>query len=363
MAILAQCFYDLLNTCWKYLEVIFIDIKGIVMKLKNNYQSKLAILISALFLQIITPSFAIAEPVVEKETLFKYQTQPGFYRYKLGNYEITSLSDGSVPQDLHALLKGGSQSEVNQLLTNAHLQSPVEASINAFLINTGTKIILVDTGAGGFFGPGYGGKLIERLKNIGYGADQITDILITHVHTDHTGGLVKDGQAAFPNATIYIGKADLDFFLNVKNQNGANGYDKAYFQQATAALTPYVKLGHISPISGSKLLFPGVNAMPTPGHTPGHYFYKVESAGKSITFIGDSIHVESVQFPKPEITITYDVDQPAAAKQRAIQFERMAKEGSLIAAPHLPYPGIGYINQATEGYKFIRAEFHDREGI
>jgi glyoxylase-like metal-dependent hydrolase (beta-lactamase superfamily II) len=333
------------------------------MKFKNNFQLKLSILISMLFLQTITQSSSIAEPVVEKEALVKYQMQPGFYRYKLGNYEITSLSDGTVPQDLHVLLKGGNQSEVDQLLSKAHLQSPVEASINAFLINTGTKTILVDTGAGGFFGPGYGGKLLERLKSIGYKADQITDILITHVHTDHTGGLAKDGQAVFSNATVYIGKADLDFFLNEKNQNGVNGYDKAYFQQASAALTPYVKLGHISPISGSKLLFPGVNAIPTPGHTPGHYFYKVESAGKSITFIGDSIHVESVQFPKPEITITYDVDQPAAAKQRITQFERIAKEGSLIAAPHLPYPGIGYINQATVGYKFIRAEYHDREGI
>ena len=333
------------------------------MKLKNNFQSKLAILISVLVLQTATQSIATADPAPDEEISVQYQTQPGYYRYKLGNYQITSLSDGTVPQDLHSLLKGESQSEVDKLLTQAHLQSPVEASINAFLINTGTKIILVDTGAGSFFGPGYGGKLLERLKGIGYEANQITDILITHVHTDHTGGLVKNGQAVFTNATVYIGKADLDFFLDVKNQDGVHGYDKSYFHQATTALSPYVKLGHINPISGSKVLFSGVNAIPTPGHTPGHYFYTFESAGKSITFIGDSIHVESIQFSKPEITMTYDVDQPAAAKQRAIQFEKIAKEGSLIAAPHLPYPGIGYINQVAVGYKFIRVEYHDREGI
>lgn len=335
------------------------------MRLKNNVQSKLAILLSALFIQSVLQSTSFAEPIVEKASIVNFQTQPGFYRYKLGDYEITALSDGSVPQDLHALLKGGSQSDVDYLLKNAHLQSPVEASINAYLINTGTKLILVDTGAGAFFGIGYGGKLLQRLKSAGYEPSQISDILITHVHTDHTGGLVKDGQAVFPNATVYIGKADLDFFLDPNNQNGVNGYDKSYFQQATTALTPYIKLGHISPISGSKLLFSGVNATPTPGHTPGHYFYTVESKGKNITFIGDSIHVESVQFPKPEITITYDVDQSAAAAQRAVQFERIAREGSLVAAPHLPYPGIGYINQDTSGhgYKFIRAEYHDRDGM
>lgn len=335
------------------------------MGLKNNAQSKLVILLSALFVQTMMQSVSNAEPVAEQASSVNFQTQPGFYRYKLGDYEITALSDGSVPQDLHALLQGSSRSDIEDLLKKAHLQNPVEASINSYLINTGEKLILVDTGAGAFFGAGYGGKLIQRLKNSGYEPSQISDILITHVHTDHTGGLVNDGQAVFPNATVYIGQADLDFFLDPNNQNGVNGYDKSYFEQATTALTPYIKLGHISPISGSKLLFPGVNATPTPGHTPGHYFYKVESQGKSIIFIGDSIHVESVQLPKPEITITYDVEQSAAAKQRAVQFERIAREGSLVAAPHLPYPGIGYINQDTtgDGYKFIRAEYHDRDGM
>lgn len=334
------------------------------MNRNNLFQPKLAALLIGVFLQSMIYSVASqAETPVDQPSVARFHEQPGFYRYKLGAYQITVLSDGTVPQDLHVLLKGTSKDEVDSLLKNAQLANPVEASINAFLIDTGKKLILVDTGAGSFFGAGYGGKMLERLNNAGYQASQITDILITHIHTDHSGGLVKDGQAVFPNATVYVGKADLDFFLDAKNQNGVNGYDKAYFQQATTAFVPYLKLGHVSPISGNTMLFPGVVAMPTPGHTPGHYFYKVENQGKSITFIGDSIHVESVQFPKPEITITYDVDQVSASKQRVVQFKLLAKEHSLIAAPHLPYPGIGYINQENSGYKFIRIEFHDREGL
>lgn len=331
------------------------------MSFGHNIQLKLTLLIVTLLLQTITQTNAIADTTIKQTSSVKLQAQPGFNRYQLGNYEITAISDGTVPQDLHTLLKGASKSEVDQLLANAHLRNPVEASINVFLINTGEKIILVDTGAGSFFGSGYGGKLIERLKSIGYDANQVTDILITHIHTDHTGGLAKDGKAVFPNATIYVGKPDLDFFLDEKNQNGVSGYDKSYFQQATSALSPYIKLGHISPIEGSKLLFTGVNAIPTPGHTPGHYFFKIESLGQSITFIGDSIHVESIQFPNPEITIVYDVDQSAAAKQRAVQFDSLSKDGNLIAAPHLPFPGIGFINRTTDGYQYIRAEYHDRE--
>jgi len=299
------------------------------------------------------------------EALANFKNQVGIYKYKLGDYKITSLSDGSVPQDLHALLKGTDPANIDRLLATAHLNNPVEASINSFLIDTGNKLILVDTGAGSFFDPGFGGKLLKRLNDAGYQADQITDILITHVHTDHTGGLVKDGLPLFPKAILHIGKADLDFFLDPKNKDGVGGYDKAYFQQANTALEPYVKLGHINPISGSKVLFTGVRAEPTPGHTPGHYFYRVESKGKAITFIGDSVHVESVQLPKPEITIVYDVDAPSAAKQRAMQFAKIARDGHLIAAPHLPYPGIGYLNKDNtgSGYSFIRAEYHDREGL
>ena len=326
--------------------------------------TKIATVLFIVFIQSIA-TIALAQTIEVKDKSFNFKGQLGLYRYKLGDFEITALSDGTVAQDLHTLLRGSSKNDIDQLLNNAHLANPVEASINSYLINTGKKLILVDTGAGSFFGAGNGGKLLQRLESAGYKPDQITDILITHVHTDHTGGLVINGQAAYPNATVHIGKADLDFFLDSKNQNGVKDYDKSYFQQATIAIAPYVKLGHISPISGSKFLFTGFDATPTPGHTPGHYFYTVQSKGKSITFIGDSIHVESVQFPKPEITITYDVDQLSAAKQRATQFKKIAKDGSLVAAPHLPFPGIGYIQQEASGrgYRFIRTEFHDRDGL
>jgi len=305
---------------------------------------------------------AIAGGESHTPSVAQYYAETGYYTFKLGAYDITVISDGTVPQDLHVLLKGAPQQTVDGLLHQVHLHNPVEASINVFLINTGKKLILVDTGAGDFFGKGFGGKFGERLGKLGLKPEDISDILITHIHTDHTGGLVHEGKAVFPNANIYVGKADIDFFLNPENQNGVNGYDKAYFQQAQTAMQPYVALGHVKPLSGAQKILSDFNAYPTPGHTPGHYYYRLESQGQSITFIGDSVHVEAVQFPHPDITITYDVDQPSAAKHRQTQFELLAKSSAMIAAPHLPYPGIGYINTQKEGFAFIRAEFHDREG-
>ncbi len=216
---------------------------------------------------------SVAGAELPTASVVKYHSETGYYTFKLGTYEITVISDGTVPQDLHVLLKGASQQTVDGLLNKVHLHNPVEASINVFLINTGKKLILVDTGAGDFFGKGFGGKFSERLNKLGVKPEDISDILITHIHTDHTGGLVHAGKAVFPNANIYVGKADVDFFRDANNQNGVNGYDKAYFQQAQTAMQPYVALGHVKPLSGAQKILADFNAYPTPGHTPGHTAY------------------------------------------------------------------------------------------
>lgn len=293
----------------------------------------------------------------------RFHPQAGVFRYKLGAFEITALSDGSVPQDLHALLKGTSKGEVDQLLAHAHRANPVEASINAYLIDTGSRLMLVDVGAGDFFGPGYGGKLVARLESVGIEPARISDILLTHVHTDHSGGLVRGGKALFPNATVHVGKGDVDFFLASENQQGVNGYDKAYFEQATVSLSPYLAAGRIKPFSGITELAPGVTAVPTPGHTPGHSFFRVQSQGQSLTFIGDIVHVQAVQFPKPEITITYDVDNDAARRQRLVQFRRLAQERVVVAGAHMPFPGIGHVRAEGPGFAFVPVDPLDRDGL
>ncbi|WNG42833.1 MBL fold metallo-hydrolase [Archangium minus] len=286
---------------------------------------------------------------------------PGVYRYRVGDFEVTALSDGTVPQDLHALLRGTSPAEVDQLLHHAFLSNPVETSITAFLIDTGSRLILVDTGAGGLFGPGYGGKLLSSLKLAGYAPEQIDDILLTHIHTDHSGGLVSEGNRVFPHATVHVGKPDLDFFLNPANQGGVNGYDKKYFEEAVKTVGPYMKAGKVHAFTRETWLFPGIKAIPTPGHTPGHGFYRVESRGESITFIGDIVHVAAVQFPKTAITIVYDVSPRDAAAQRETQFATAASHRSLVAAPHLPYPGIGHIREEERGYTFVPVNYRDRD--
>jgi len=287
---------------------------------------------------------------------------PGVYQYRLGNFQVTALSDGTVPQDLHALLTNTDPTRIDALLKRSFLSNPVEASINAFLIDTGSKLVLVDTGSGLLFGPGNGGKLLGSLKAAGYAPEDVDDILITHIHTDHSGGLTSNDQLVFANATVHVGKPDVDFFLNPANIHGVDGYDKQYFEQAVATVGPYVEAGRVQAFTGETQILPGIKAIPTPGHTPGHSFYLVESQGEAMQFIGDVVHVASVQFPETAITIRYDVDPKRADSQREKQFAVAATNRILIAAPHLPYPGIGHIRaEAGGGYAFVPVDYRDRD--
>lgn len=284
---------------------------------------------------------------------------PGVFRMRLGDFTVTALSDGTVAQDLHEVMTGTTRSQIDGLLRRAFLANPVEASINAYLIDTGTRLILVDTGAGLLFGAGSGGRLIASLLAAGYRPERIDDILITHVHTDHSGGLTDGSRMLFPRATVHAGQADLDFFLNPANAR-TPGVERRLFDEAQATVGPYARAGRVRGFSGRTRLFPGVVAIPTPGHTPGHAFYRVESRGESIEFWGDVMHFGAVQFPRPAVTVRYDVNSPAAAAQRIKQFAAAARDRRRVAVAHVNFPGIGNIRAESDGgYVWVPVEYRD----
>jgi glyoxylase-like metal-dependent hydrolase (beta-lactamase superfamily II) len=224
----------------------------------------------------------------------------------------------------------------------------------------GGKRVLVDTGSGELFGPGYGGKLMESLKAAALAPAQITDILITHVHTDHSGGLISGGRLAFPNATVHVGKPDVDFFLDRANA-AKSGVDMKYFDEAIKTIKPYVDTGKVKTFDRQAEILPGVTATLHPGHTPGSAFYTLRSGGQQVIFIGDIIHVSAVQFPDPAITIVYDVDRMSAARIRAEQFSIFAKDRDLVAAPHLPFPGVGHVRTLERGYGWVPVDYGNRD--
>jgi glyoxylase-like metal-dependent hydrolase (beta-lactamase superfamily II) len=154
----------------------------------------------------------MADAVTAQEAVPQIRKQaPGYYRMMLGDFEITTVSDGTVPQDLDRLMTDTTPEEVRALVTRSHESLPLEVSINTFLINTGSTLILIDSGAGEFSGPKSGGRLRANLMASGYRPEQIGAVLLTHIHGDHTGGLTVGGQVAFPNAVVYVNEREGDY--------------------------------------------------------------------------------------------------------------------------------------------------------
>jgi len=275
--------------------------------------------------------------------------QPGYYRTQLGDYEVTALSDGTVPIHLHDILTNVSHREIDSLTTLSYQTPTEEASVNAYLLKINGKNILIDAGAAELYGPTLG-HLPESLRKIGIAPEQIDAILVTHIHTDHTGGLMLDGKMVFPNATIYISKPEADFWMNEKNKTPRLA---KWFKEAEDKVGPYIKAGKVKTFEYGTPLFPGITPIDAHGHTPGHTFYALESKGEKMLFIGDMIHAASIQFPDPAVTINFDVDEKNAAIQRIKTFKDAAAKGYWLAADHISFPGIGHVRPQANGYLWI----------
>ncbi len=274
---------------------------------------------------------------------------PGYYRIMLGEFEITALSDGTVQLPMDKLLTNTTPALFNKALRKYHISNPIDTSVNGYLINTGSKLVLVDTGAGKLFGPTLG-KLVANIKAAGYQPEQVDDIYITHMHPDHVGGLADGGNMLFTNAIVHADQHDADFWLSQANLDKAAADDKGFFQGAMASLNPYVKADKFKAFKGDTDLMPGIKAIASAGHTPGHSIYQIESKGQKLMLWGDLMHVAAVQFDHPEVTIHFDSDNKAAALQRKKAYADAAKQGYMVGAAHLPFPGLGYVRTEGKAY-------------
>ena len=302
----------------------------------------------AIVLFVGFPAFAAA-PLAKTQA-------PGYYRMMLGDFEVTALSDGTVPLAVDTLLTNTSPVKVKRALDRWFLKEPVDTSVNAYLINTGTKLILVDAGAGALFGPTLG-KLSNSLRASGYRPDQVDEIYITHMHPDHVGGLMAGDKLAFPNATVRADKHDADYWLSQSNMDAAPKDGKDSFKGAMASINPYVAAGKFKTFDGDTELVPGIKAMASPGHTPGHSTYVVESKGQKLVLWGDLMHVAAVQFAEPSVTIKFDTDSKSAAVQRKRAYADAAGKGYWVAAAHLAFPGVGHVRAEGNGYAWVSANY------
>lgn len=289
----------------------------------------------------------------------KVMTQvPGYYRLMLGQFEVTALFDGALDLDTKLLLNT-TPTELNKLLTRMFVGNPkMQTAVNAYLINTGNNLVLVDAGAAKLFGPGLG-FILQNMKAAGYDPSQVDTVVITHLHGDHVGGITDaEGKPLFPKARILVAKEDDAYWLSQQVADKAPEAMQRFFRMVRESAAPYQKNGQWQTFTEGSVLVPGIKAVKANGHTPGHTAFAVESEGQKLLIWGDLVHAHAVQFTRPEVSFEYDVDREQAVATRKSIFKTMAISKSLVAGMHLPFPGIGHVRwDGKESYSWVPIEY------
>lgn len=303
-------------------------------------------------------SLTVMPPLAQAEAP-QVQTQvPGYYRTQLGDFEVTALYDGAIELETK-LLKNAQPQDLNALLARMFVGNPkMQTAVNAYLINTGKHLVLVDTGAAKLFGPSLG-NIAANLKAAGYSLEQVDTVVLTHLHADHMGGLNDaGGQPIFPKARILAAQEDNDFWLSEKVAAAAPEGMQPFFKLSRDSAAPYLAKGQWATFAAGSELVPGIRAVKANGHTPGHTAFAVESKGQKLLIWGDLVHAHAVQFAKPGVSIEFDVDQKQAIATRKAIMKEAAASKVLVGGMHLPFPGLGHVRAEGKGsYAWVPVEF------
>lgn len=287
-----------------------------------------------------------AAPAFAKMPFAKAQA-PGFYRRMVGSFEVTAVLDGDLA--LEPKLFSGAPDEMKRVAERSRATVPVRSHVNAFAVNTGERLYLIDTGTGALMGASLG-RATANMVLAGIDPEQVDAIFLTHLHADHFGGMIVQGKTVFPNADVFVAEADAKFWLGMEMADKAPADAKPYFEMARNTMKPYAH--RLKPLPAKGEVAPGIEPIALPGHTVGHSGYIINSGKDRLLIWGDLVHNIALQLPRPDWTLIYDTDQTQAAATRKRTLDMVATDRVLIAGMHLPFPGIGYIERAGNEFRF-----------
>lgn len=277
---------------------------------------------------------------------------PGYHRKVFGGTTVTALSDGYLVLPNEAL-QGMAPAEIGAMRDALFRGPQPRTSVNAFLVQSGGRTVLVDAGAGNKARAMFStlGRLGDSMAAAGVLPGDVDAVVMTHLHIDHFGGLTgDDGAAAFPRAELVVSAAEAEYWLDEAKMAAAPDAAKARFAGAQAAVAPYKD--RMRTFAGTEAVL-GLQPVPLPGHTPGHTGYLLGDGGARLLIWADVMHVPDVQAPRPEVTIGFDSDPPSAIASRRRALDMAASERLLVAGMHLHFPGFAHVTRAGDGYALV----------
>jgi glyoxylase-like metal-dependent hydrolase (beta-lactamase superfamily II) len=279
---------------------------------------------------------------------------PGVYRLKVGSFQVTVLNDGWLT--LETKMFSGDQTGAEKLLQAAYLpQEGAPTPVNEWLINTGDKLVLIDTGTSNVFAPTLG-RMAKSLAAAGVDPAEVDAVVITHIHPDHVAGLLTtDKKVQFPNAIVHVNADEYQFWtagdIKVPDQKP---FWKSFFEVGRAALKPYADAGKVQTFKDGSEIVPGVTTVTAPGHTIGHTMLRLApSGGGQLLLWTDIVHNATLQFAEPDRSIVFDLDPPQAIATRKKVMDMAATDRLMVAGTHIAFPGVGHVAKASSGYAWV----------
>ncbi len=270
-----------------------------------------------------------------------------------GSAELTVVSDGTLMLPMGFVFPEAPQEELARLLTDAGLPTDaLRPDCNVTLVRMGDRLAIFDVGAGANFMP-TAGKLADSLSAVGIDPADVTDVVITHAHPDHLWGLTDDfDELVFPDAAYYIGEAEWDFWSSPDAISKVPADRQSFVvgaQNRFAVLEDRVKF-----VNGGDEVLPGIEAVATPGHTPGHLSFMVHGA-EPVMIIGDAISNAVLSFSRPAWPTASDQDEQKGIETRLALLDRLATDGVRAIGFHFPHPGAGYVERNDGAFIYVPA--------
>jgi glyoxylase-like metal-dependent hydrolase (beta-lactamase superfamily II) len=293
---------------------------------------------------------AAAAPSADKET-------PGIYRYRIGTFELTALYDGIWYRPINdAFIRNAPFAEVEHALADAFMPTDKLATpFTTLIVNTGKKLVLLDTGTGGQIAPS-AGVLRDNLAAAGIDPKAVDQIVISHFHPDHINGIKdKDNDLVFPNAEILVPAAEWAFWMDDANMNAAEGALKLTFRNQRRIFADIAK--RVARFEPGAEVAPGVVTLPAPGHTPGHTVFAIHSGDQSLMVLSDTAQHPAVFARHPDWQAAFDIDGDAAVATRKNLFDRAAADRMLVTGYHFPFPACGHLIKTATGYEHVPVEW------